>query len=116
MEISGTCNALQFDVKRLKERLRYISKKWEVRIIAICDEHTNHMEMFKDNRAGESVTAYIESNKGVQVVAQVIQELTQQDACDISGSGEVEVISENQAPTNIKSLENRDFTEQRLAR
>ena len=57
--------------------------------------------MLKDDRAGESITAYIESIKGVQVFAQEAQELSQQDACDISETGEVEVISEVQAPTNI---------------
>ena len=35
-------------------------------------------------------------------------ELSQQHACDTSETGEVEVISEIQAPTNIKSLEDRE--------
>ena len=116
VELTGAYKSLEINIRSLKEKLRYFFKKWEIRIIAICEEHSSPMEMSKDDRAGESITAYIESIKGVQVFAQEAQELSQQDACDISGSGEVEVISENQAPTNIKSLENRDFTEQRLAR
>jgi hypothetical protein len=105
VELTGAYKSLEIDIKRLKERLRYISKKWEIRIIAICEEHSSPTEMSKDDRAGESITAYIESIKGVQVFAQEAQELSQQDACDISETGEVEVISEVQAPTNIKSLE-----------
>ena len=108
VELTGAYKGLEIDIKRLKERLRYFSKSWEIRIIAICEEHCSPMEMSKDDRAGESVTAYIESIKGVQVFAQETQELTQQDACDILETGEVEVISEIQAPTNIKSLEDRE--------
>jgi hypothetical protein len=40
---------LQFDVKRLKERLRYISKKWEMRIISICEEDREATEHRQDS-------------------------------------------------------------------
>ena len=38
VELTGAYKTLQLDIKHLKERLRYYSKKWEIRNIAICEE------------------------------------------------------------------------------
>ena len=52
VEITGAYKALQLDLKRLKEKLRYFSKRWEIRNIAICEEDRIATELRK---AGTSV-------------------------------------------------------------
>jgi hypothetical protein len=37
VELTGAYKGLEIDIKRLKDRLRYFSKKWEIRNIAICE-------------------------------------------------------------------------------
>ena len=44
VELTGAYKTLQLDIKRLKERLRYLSKRWEMRIISICEEDREAIE------------------------------------------------------------------------
>ena len=52
VELTGAYKTMQLDIKHLKERLRYYSKKWEIRNIAICEEDRIATELRK---AGSSV-------------------------------------------------------------
>jgi hypothetical protein len=52
VDLTGAYKGLEIDIKRLKERLRYFSKKWEIRNIAICEEDRIATELRK---AGSSV-------------------------------------------------------------
>ena len=47
VELTGAYKALQLDIKHLKEKLRYFSKRWEIRNIAICEEERIATELRK---------------------------------------------------------------------
>ena len=49
VQLTAAYRSLQFDVKRLKERLRYISKKWEMKNISICEEDREATEHRQDS-------------------------------------------------------------------
>jgi hypothetical protein len=47
VELTGAYKGLKIDIKRLKDRLRYFSKRWEIRSIAICEEDRIATELRK---------------------------------------------------------------------
>jgi hypothetical protein len=78
VELTGSYKTLQLDIQRLKERLRYISKKWQIRIIAICEEDQLATEqrqgsLFKDvlDKQDEAVVLNCLEEE-TQAIAQVV--------------------------------------------
>ena len=49
VELTGAYKSVVIDIKRLKERLRYLSKKWEMRIISICEEDREATELRQES-------------------------------------------------------------------
>ena len=88
--LTGAYKSLEIDVQRLKERLRYYSKKWEIKIIAISEEDRRATEnreagFTRDASDKQKETAAIndhekESQKGVQVSSDTKCELAKQEA------------------------------------
>ena len=77
VELTEAYKTLQLDIQRLKERLRYISKKWQIRIIAICEEDQLATEqrqgsLFKDvlDKQDEAVVLNCQEEE-TQAIAQV---------------------------------------------
>ena len=54
VELTGAYKSVVIDIKRLKERLRYLSKRWEMRIISICEEDREATEHRQESKVEDT--------------------------------------------------------------